>query len=124
MALLDFVRDHPGEPAPERLNQEGKTNLDLLEQEIVSGSGISWAICKSAPPWPRHITTPASHHSVFYSLLNQQSQNTEGKDLGPISPMQVNSSRRFSSPVSSKFISPTPVSDWSTIKPQSNLTEV
>jgi len=27
----------------------GKTNQDLLEQEIVSGSGISWAICKSAP---------------------------------------------------------------------------
>jgi len=25
-------------------NQEGKTNLDLLEQEIVSGSGICWAI--------------------------------------------------------------------------------
>jgi len=25
-----------------------KTNLDLLEEEIVSGSGISWAICKSA----------------------------------------------------------------------------
>jgi len=30
----------------------------------VSGSGISWVICKSAP-WPRHITTPASHHLVF-----------------------------------------------------------
>jgi len=30
-------------------NQEGKTSLDLLEQEIVSGSSISWAICKSAP---------------------------------------------------------------------------
>jgi len=30
-------------------HQKGKTNLDLLEQEIVSGSGISWAICKSAP---------------------------------------------------------------------------
>ena len=29
--------------------QKGKTNLDLLEQETVSGSGISWAICKSAP---------------------------------------------------------------------------
>jgi len=43
---------------------EDKTNLDLLEQEIVSGSGISWAICKSAP-WPRYITTPASYHSVF-----------------------------------------------------------
>ena len=37
----------------------------LLEQEIVSGSGISWAICKSAPH-SRQITTPAPHHSVFY----------------------------------------------------------
>jgi len=26
-----------------------KTNLDLLEQEILSGRGICWAICKSAP---------------------------------------------------------------------------
>jgi len=40
---LDCVQDYPGEPLPERQNQEGKTNLDLLEQEIVSGSGISWA---------------------------------------------------------------------------------
>jgi len=30
-----------------RVNQKGKTNLDLLEQEIVSGSGISWAICNA-----------------------------------------------------------------------------
>jgi len=30
-------------------HQRGKTNLDLLEQEIVIGSDISWAICKSAP---------------------------------------------------------------------------
>jgi len=30
-------------------HQKGKTCLDLLEQEMVSGSGISWAICKSAP---------------------------------------------------------------------------
>jgi len=52
MALLDSVWDFPGEPAPERQNQEGKTNLDLLEQETVSGSGISWVICKFAP-WPR-----------------------------------------------------------------------
>jgi len=29
--------------------QKDKTNLDLLQQETVSGSGISWAICKSAP---------------------------------------------------------------------------
>jgi len=44
-----------------KTNQEGKTNLDLLEQEIVSGSGISWAMCKSTPR-PRQITTPESHH--------------------------------------------------------------
>ena len=36
-----------------------------LKQETVSGSGISWAICKSAP-CSRQITTPAPHHSVFY----------------------------------------------------------
>jgi len=47
--------------------QKGKTNLDLLEQEIVSGCGISWAIRKYAP-LPRQITMPASHHSVFYRL--------------------------------------------------------
>jgi len=40
-ALLDYVRDYPGELAPERQNHEGKTNLELLEQETVSGSGIS-----------------------------------------------------------------------------------
>ena len=37
----------------------------LLKQETVSGSGISWVICKSAPHF-RQIITPASHHSVFY----------------------------------------------------------
>ena len=36
----------------------------LLKQETVSGSGISWAICKSASR-SRQITTPATHHSVF-----------------------------------------------------------
>jgi len=41
MALLDFVQDYLGELVAERYNQEGKTNQDLLEQEIVSGSGIS-----------------------------------------------------------------------------------
>jgi len=47
--------------------QKGKTNLDFTEQETVSGSGISWAMCKSAPR-SRQITTPAPHHSVFYRL--------------------------------------------------------
>ena len=37
----------------------------LLKQETVSGSGISWVICKSAP-CSRQTTTPAPHHSVFY----------------------------------------------------------
>jgi len=45
--------------------QKGKTNLDFTEQQTVSGSGITWAICKSAP-CSRQITTPAPHHSVFY----------------------------------------------------------
>ena len=40
-------------------------NLDLLELETVSGSGISWAICKSTNR-SRQLTTPAPHHSVFY----------------------------------------------------------
>jgi len=30
-------------------HQKGKASLDLLDQEIVSSSGISWAICKYAP---------------------------------------------------------------------------
>jgi len=42
--------------------QKGETNL---KQETVSGSGISWAICKPAPR-SRQITTPVPHHSVFY----------------------------------------------------------
>ena len=33
--------------------------------KTVSGSGISWAICNSAP-CSRQITMPAPHHSVFY----------------------------------------------------------
>jgi len=41
--------------------------MDFLEQEIVRGSGISWAICKSAL-LPGHLTTAALHHSVFYRL--------------------------------------------------------
>jgi len=64
--------------------QKGKTNLDLLEHETVSGSRISWAICESAPH-PRQITTPAAYHSVFTGWMtflppNQQHQSTEGKE--------------------------------------------
>jgi len=42
-----------------------KPNWILLKEETVSGSGISWAICKSAPR-SRQITMPATHCSVFY----------------------------------------------------------
>ena len=57
----------------------------LLEQETVSGSGISWAVCKPAPR-SRQITTPAPHHSVFtgrmpFLLPDQQRQSTEGHNI-------------------------------------------
>jgi len=74
---VDYVWDYPSESA-----KEGKITLELLEQEIVSGSGIRWATCKSAPR-SRHITMPASHHSVFTGRMpflppNQQRHSTEG----------------------------------------------
>ena len=47
--------------------QKGKPIWILLKQETVSGSGISWAICKSAP-CSRQITMPAPHHLVFLHL--------------------------------------------------------
>jgi len=48
----------------------------------MSGSGMSRAICKSAPR-SRQITTPAPHHSFFTDRMpflprNQQRQSTEG----------------------------------------------
>jgi len=54
----------------------------FLKQEIVTGSGISWTICKSAPR-SRQITTPAPQHSFFIGRMpflppNQQRQSTEG----------------------------------------------
>jgi len=55
---LDFVWDYPGELVPESI-------WILLKQETVSGSGISWAICKSAPR-SRKITPLAPHHSFSY----------------------------------------------------------
>jgi len=49
--------------------QSVHTTLNTGRQETVSRSGISWVICKSAPR-PRHITTPASYHSVFSARCN------------------------------------------------------
>ena len=47
----------------------------------MSGSGINWAICKSAPR-SRQITAPAPHHSVFAGRMpflspNQQHKSTK-----------------------------------------------
>jgi len=58
-----------------------KTNLDLLEQEIVSDSVICWAICKSAPQprQPRqHPTTQFFTGGMPFLPPNQQRQSTEG----------------------------------------------
>ena len=70
----------------------------LLKQETVSGSGISWAIYKSAPH-SKQITVPAPHHSVFsgwmpFLLSNQQHQSTEGYVLQKDDP---NSSTKITS---------------------------
>ena len=59
--------------------QKGKTNLDFTE---VRESGISWAICKSAPhsrqscqhPIPQFFTG-----RMLFRLPNQQRQSSEGK---------------------------------------------
>jgi len=61
-----------------------KTNLDLLEQQIVGGSGICWAICKSAPHprQPRqHPTTQFFTGWMPFLPPNQQCQSTEGNFL-------------------------------------------
>ena len=66
--------------------QKGKTNLHFTEARD-SGSGISWAICKSAAH-SRQITMPALHHSSFFTGWmpfvppNQQRQSTEGISCG------------------------------------------
>jgi len=60
---------------------KGKTIWILLKQEIVSGSGISWTICKSAPRprQPRqHPTTQFFTGQMPFLPPNQQRQSTEG----------------------------------------------
>jgi len=58
----------------------------LLKQETVSGSGISWAICKSASR-SRQITMPAPTTQSFFTGRmpflppNQQRLSTEGKSI-------------------------------------------
>jgi len=66
----------------------------LLKQETVSGSGISWAICKTAPR-SRQTTMPAPHHAGFTDRMpflppNQQCQSTEGSKLHNSAPQNLN----------------------------------
>ena len=52
----------------------------LLKQETVSGSGISWAICKSASR-SRQTTMPAPHHSVLQAGCPSCRPTNSGKAL-------------------------------------------
>ena len=52
----------------------------LVKQETVSGSGISWAICKSTPCSRQHPTTQFFTGWMPFLPLNQQRQSTEGTD--------------------------------------------
>ena len=66
--------------------QKGKPIWILLKQYTVSGSGISWAICKSAPCC-RQTTTPAPTTQFFTGWMpflppNQEHQSTEGSVPG------------------------------------------
>jgi len=59
-------------------NHTGKTNLDLLEQEIVSASDISWAICKSAPHFRhQHPNTQFFTGRMPFLPPNQQRQRSK-----------------------------------------------
>jgi len=55
-----LVQDYPGWAGTRKV----KPVRILLEQETVSGNGISWAICKFASR-SKQITMPAPYHSVF-----------------------------------------------------------
>ena len=61
--------------------QKGKTNQTNQIKETMSGSGISWAICKSAPR-SRQTTTTLMFFTGRMPFLppNQQRQSTEGTD--------------------------------------------
>ena len=54
-----------------------------LKQETVSGSGISWAISKSAPH-SRQMTTPAPDHSVFLQAGCPSYRSTASQHWRPI----------------------------------------
>jgi len=99
IGLTFLVPAHLGSPIQRAINQvcvcclglpggagtrKVKPIWTLLKQETVSGSGISWAICKSTP-CSTQITMPAPHNSNFFCRLDalpppkQQRQSTESR---------------------------------------------
>jgi len=64
MALLDFVWDYPGEPTPERYHKEGKTNLDLMEQEWQWHQLGHMQIC-TLTQTHNHASIQMHHHGKF-----------------------------------------------------------
>ena len=60
----------------------------LLKQETESGSGISWAVCKSVP----RSRQPASHHSSFLPCLppNQQTVSKHWRQQSCVKQSTVN----------------------------------
>ena len=67
----------PGLPRWASTRKE-KPILILPKQETVSGSGISWAVCKSTPR-SRQITMPAPHYSFYRPDALPAAQPTASK---------------------------------------------
>ena len=76
-----LMASFPGQPGSAG-TRKVKPIWILLEQETVSGSGISWAICKSAPRSRQiHASTPPLCFftgQMPFLQPNQQHQSTEG----------------------------------------------
>ena len=71
LTLEIYTHTHPYILYPKLLGWAGTRKVKpiwiLLTQETVSGSGISWTICKSAP-YSRQIIMQAPNHPVLYRL--------------------------------------------------------
>jgi len=58
--------------------RKGKTNLDLLEQQTVSGSGICWAICNAYSLRPPARYPPVGDTWVYLPSTHLQSSSLYG----------------------------------------------
>ena len=103
-----------------RQYQKGKTSLDLNEARddgVLACSGISWTICKQSAPRSRQITTPTSHHSIFFQARcsswhptnSVKALKADGKDrqtrVKQINPRHISELTDSVSPISSLALS-------------------